>query len=106
MYKICLDISTRKDFDPRYFFEFSLSFSTKSRPLSNSWPAGNFQKSNPGQPLGNIFELIPGLPVGGCIHLKLTETLGTEYDLIYKLQRLIYHIISTLILFFFFFSGL
>ena len=43
------------------FFEVSISFSTKSRPLSNSRPPGNFQKSNPDPP-GKLFELIPG----GC----------------------------------------
>ena len=45
-----------------------------SRPLSNSRPPGNFQKSNP-DPRGNLFERIPGACPGGCAQLELTETL-------------------------------
>ena len=78
------------------FFEVSLSFSTKSPSLSNSWPPGNFQKSNPdpratfksqiptpgqlskvkSRPPGRIFKLIPGGCPGGCTQLELTETCG------------------------------
>ena len=49
--------------------------STKAQPLSNSWPLGNFQKSDPDPPLGKCLKLIQGGWSGGCIQLELTETL-------------------------------
>ena len=45
------------------FFDVSISFSTKSQPLSNS------------RALGKFFELIPEGCLGECTQLELTETL-------------------------------
>ena len=54
---VCFVLFSPVKFWSKLFFEVSISFSTKSRPLSNSRPPSNFQKSNPDLS-GKLSELI------------------------------------------------